>query len=176
MARKKKRKTSRRGRKRAPLAALSQLSTSEIQEELERRELQIDELRARREELQSELESVENEIDQLGGAPRRGPGRPRKKTGRRGRPPGRAGSKKTTRKKTTRRRGRPRGRRTGKSLADTLQEVLQGKTMSVSEATDAVTKAGYKSSSPNLRTMVNQQLLSNPDRFRKVARGRYTTK
>lgn len=57
-----------------------------------------------------------------------------------------------------------------------LEQVLAGATMSVSEAVDAVQRAGYKTKSENFRTIVNQALLANKDRFRKVARGQYTAR
>lgn len=66
--------------------------------------------------------------------------------------------------------------RNSKSLAKTLQEVMKGKTMGVTEAADAVRKAGYVSSSVNFRSMVNQALLNNKGMFKKVDRGQYTTK
>lgn len=62
------------------------------------------------------------------------------------------------------------------SLADALHAALQGRTLSVSDAAVAVKQAGYPSNSPNLRTMVNQQLLANPGRFKRVSRGQYTAK
>jgi len=54
--------------------------------------------------------------------------------------------------------------------------VLRGKTLSVSEVSDAVQRAGYKTGSSNFRTIVNQSLLANPSKFKKVARGQYTAK
>jgi hypothetical protein len=51
--------------------------------------------------------------------------------------------------------------------------VLKGKTMGVAEAADAVQKAGYKTSSPNFRTIVNQALLRS-ELIKKLGRGAYT--
>jgi hypothetical protein len=59
------------------------------------------------------------------------------------------------------------------NLIDALAEILKGKTMSVTEAAEAVQKNGYKTTSPNFRTMVNAALL-NKKKFKRVERGRYT--
>lgn len=61
------------------------------------------------------------------------------------------------------------------NLADALAKVLTKKTMGVTEVADAVQLAGYKTTSPNFRTIVNQTLI-NDKRFKRVARGQYTTK
>lgn len=58
-------------------------------------------------------------------------------------------------------------------LLDALKAVLKGKTMGVSEAAEAVQKAGYQTSSPNFRTIVNQTLLKRKH-FKRVERGQYT--
>jgi septal ring factor EnvC (AmiA/AmiB activator) len=63
--------------------------------------------------------------------------------------------------------------RNSMTLPDALHQVLQGVTMSVTEAADAVRAAGYSSSAANFRTMVNQALLKDK-RFKKVSRGQYT--
>ncbi len=65
--------------------------------------------------------------------------------------------------------------RNAMNLVDALKKLLDGKTMSVTEAAEAVQRAGYKSSSKTFRTIVNQTLLKT-NNFRKVARGQYTTK
>ncbi len=63
-------------------------------------------------------------------------------------------------------------------LPEALHQVLKGKTLSVGEAVEAVQRAGYKTSSNNFRTIVNQQLIAakNKKLFKKVARGQYTAK
>lgn len=61
------------------------------------------------------------------------------------------------------------------NLVEALVKLLKGRTMSVTEMTAAVQKAGYKTTSPNFRTIVNQTLIKS-DRFKKVARGQYTAK
>lgn len=62
------------------------------------------------------------------------------------------------------------------TLAAALVKTLRGKTMSVTEAADAVQRDGYKTSSPNFRTIVNAALLSkkNRDLFKRKGRGQYT--
>lgn len=189
MAKKKRRRRSKKAGRRGRPSVLSRLSTREIRAEMERREGEVENLIGRRDALQDELEALEREIGELSGAGRARRKKRRKKAARRGRPRKKvtrktarkktrrkkttrkkAGRKKTGRKKSTRKRG---GR---KSLADYLATALKRKTLSVSDATDAVQAAGYGSKSPNLRTMVNQQLLANPRRFKKVRRGEYTAK
>jgi len=61
------------------------------------------------------------------------------------------------------------------SLVEALAKVLTGKTMGVTEMAGAVQKAGYQTSSPNFRTIVNQTLIKS-DRFKRVGRGQYTAK
>ncbi|MCA9310162.1 MAG: hypothetical protein KDA21_03095, partial [Phycisphaerales bacterium] len=61
------------------------------------------------------------------------------------------------------------------NLEESLAKVLKGKTMGVTEVAQAVQAAGYKTTSPNFRTIVNQALLKD-ERFERVSRGRYTVK
>jgi len=72
-------------------------------------------------------------------------------------------------------RGRPRGQNST-TLVQALATALKGKTMSVTEVSEVVQKQGYKTNSPNFRTIVNAALLANKDVFRNVSRGKYTTK
>lgn len=60
-------------------------------------------------------------------------------------------------------------------LSDALVRVLKTKTMSVTRVAEAVQSAGYKTTSPNFRTIVNQTLLKD-SRFKRVSRGQYTAK
>ncbi len=60
-------------------------------------------------------------------------------------------------------------------LVDALVKLLSGKTMGVTEASIAVQKAGYKTTSPNFRTIVNQALIKDK-RFKRVERGQYTAR
>jgi hypothetical protein len=58
-------------------------------------------------------------------------------------------------------------------LVDALAKLLKGRTMSVTDAAEAVQKAGYKTTSSTFRTIVNQTLIKS-DAFKKVSRGKYT--
>lgn len=61
------------------------------------------------------------------------------------------------------------------NLVEALHKVLDGKTMSVTEVAEAVQDAGYMTTSPSFRTIVNQTLI-NSGKFKRVERGRYTAK
>jgi hypothetical protein len=61
------------------------------------------------------------------------------------------------------------------NLVDSLRKVLDGKTMSVTDVSEAVQKAGYQTTSPSFRTIVNQTLI-NSGKFKRVERGKYTAK
>jgi hypothetical protein len=61
------------------------------------------------------------------------------------------------------------------TLIEALAEVLDGKTMSVTQAAEAVQQAGYKTSSNNFRIQVNIALIKSPQ-FKRVGRGLYTLK
>lgn len=69
-------------------------------------------------------------------------------------------------------RTRPRNELT---LVEALGKVLDGKTMSVTEVAEAVQVAGYQTSSPSFRTIVNQTLIAS-GKFKRVGRGQYTAK
>ncbi len=64
--------------------------------------------------------------------------------------------------------------RNTKNLADALADLLSNQTLSVTQAAEDVQKAGYRTTSPNFRTIVNQTLLKDK-RFRRVGRGQYTS-
>ncbi len=125
---------------------LSDISYDELQAELRRREKHVGALQKKRDRLLKELAAVEAEIREAGGSPR------------------------TTRHGTRRRRPR-----NTMNLADALYQLLRKQTMSVTQVAEAVQKAGYKTSSPNFRTIVNQTLLKD-GRFKRVGRGQYTAK
>ncbi len=61
------------------------------------------------------------------------------------------------------------------NLVEALAKTLTGKTMGVTEVAEAVQKNGYRTSSPNFRTIVNQTLIKS-DKFKRVGRGQYTAK
>jgi hypothetical protein len=70
------------------------------------------------------------------------------------------------------------GRRRPKNemnLVDALAKLLDGKTMSVTDVTAAVQKAGYNTNAANFRTIVNQCLI-NSGKFKRIDRGQYTAK
>ena len=69
--------------------------------------------------------------------------------------------------------GRRRRPRNESNLAEALAGVLKGKTMSVTEAAEAVQAAGYVTTAANFRVIVNQTLIRDK-RFKKIARGQYT--
>lgn len=144
---------------------LSRISTADLRRELDRRQSALGSLQKKRAKLAAELAGLDAELAAFGvsaGAVmvKRGPGRP-------------PGSKN---KKTRRRRGRAALTRAqnSKTLVESLLSALKGKTMGVTEVSDAVQKAGYKTHAENFRTIVNQTLIRNRKLFKKVDRGLYT--
>lgn len=171
----------RKGGRRGRPTMLASTPTAELRRELERRQSMLHDIIRQRDALNAELEELQGAAGGMPAAPaRRGPGRPPGPGRRRGRPPGvkaRRGPGRPPGAATgAPRRGRPPGKGNKTNLATALRGVLSGKTMSVAEVSDAVQKAGYKTSSPNFRTIVNQALISNPSAFKKVARGQYTAR
>jgi len=62
------------------------------------------------------------------------------------------------------------------SLSEALQKVLAGKaSMGVGDAMDAVKALGYKSTSSEFRSLVNQTLIKDKH-FKNVSRGMYTVR
>ena len=129
-------------------ASLNGVSTVELARELRRRERQLSKLETKRDSLLSQVASLDQEIASLGALVGAGGG---------------IGGV----------RRRPKNDR---NLSEALQELLKGTTMSVTEAAEAVQAAGYKTSAANFRVIVNQTLLREKSRFKKVARGQYTAK
>ncbi len=140
-------KTTRRRR-----SGLARLSIAELRAELAERERHVKHLQGRRDGLLDQLAALDKEIATADG--KRAAVRTRRQR------PGQAG----------------RRQRNKMNLVDALRKVLANKTMSVSEATEAVQRAGYRTSSANFRSIVNQSLLANRKVFRKVARGQYTAR
>ncbi len=68
--------------------------------------------------------------------------------------------------------------RNAMSLVATLESVLEKnpKGMAVSDILAAVQAAGYKSSSPNFRGIINQTLIKERKKFASVSRGVYALK
>jgi hypothetical protein len=57
-------------------------------------------------------------------------------------------------------------------LADALAAMLRNNPMSVTDAAEKVQATGYRTTSPNFRTIVNQTLITDK-RFKRVSRGVY---
>lgn len=190
---------------RSQAGRLASLSTEALAAELERRQKHAREaLVQERSTLATRLAVIDAELASLGIKPPArvggggGAAKPAKvgKSGkRRGRPPGSKNKVKTSARvggkpataaaapsassaSSAPRGKRRRGRRPKNtmSLVEALHKTLAGKVMSVVEIVPAVQADGYKTTSANFRTIVNQTLISNPDKFRKVARGQYTSK
>ncbi len=66
--------------------------------------------------------------------------------------------------------------RNEKNLVDSLLDTLNGKTMSVTDATRAVQEDGYMTTAANFRTIVNQALIREKKKFKKISRGQYTAR
>ena len=62
------------------------------------------------------------------------------------------------------------------NLVESLAQVLDGRTMSVTDVTAGVQKAGYLTTAANFRTIVNQALIREKKVFKKISRGQYTAK
>lgn len=65
------------------------------------------------------------------------------------------------------------------TLVESMHKVMrQGPMtpMSIEAVMEAVQRDGYKTTSRNFRTIVNQTLLQNPKLFKKVSRGQYLAK
>lgn len=122
---------------------LSNVSIDELQMEIQRRQRGYQKLLRRRDRLMAELNEVENEIRRQSNALNIA--------------------------------AAPNGsmaRRNSQSLPDALMEALGDSTMSIPDLTEAVQRNGYRSTSPNFRSIVNQTLLKD-SRFKRVGRGEY---
>lgn len=131
---------------------LSRFTVDALQGELTRRERTIVRLQRRYHRLLAAAGKVERQIQAEGGTARGAGGRARG--------------------------GAVSGRRRARnelSLVEALAKVLKGRTMGVTEVSHAVQRAGYKTASPNFRTIVNQALIKSAA-FKKVSRGKYTAK
>ncbi|MFG0258950.1 MAG: hypothetical protein ACF8LK_01250 [Phycisphaerales bacterium JB041] len=141
-------------------------SAGELQAELQRRSRDLATLESKRDELLSKVESIEAEIAAINGALGVSTAAPR---GRRT-----SGRRSAAAVRVTRMPGGRRPRNDS-SLEVALANTLKGKTMGVSEVAAAVQEAGYKTTSPNFRTIVNQTLIKS-DLIKKIGRGQYTAK
>ena len=127
---------------------LSGLSVHDLQRELRKRQRRVGTLARRRDRFAAKVDSLNSEIAALGGLV----------VGRNGMVSGRK---------------RPKNEM---SLVEALSKVLHGKTMGVTEVAQAVQKIGYVTTSPSFRTIVNQTLINNSNKFKRVERGQYTVK
>lgn len=134
--------------------ALASVSVVELKAEINRRKKRIHTLVRKRNRLMEQLQRLDSEIEAEGGS---------EFVKMSGAASGGA------------RRGGGRRPRNEANLADSMVAVLQGKTMGVTELSEAVQNAGYRTSSPNFRTIVNQTLIKDK-RFKRVERGQYTVK
>ncbi|MEO1583456.1 MAG: hypothetical protein AAFR96_02655 [Planctomycetota bacterium] len=148
MAKKKTRrkKAGNTGAARAGGGSLESLSSADLHAELARRQRAASSLLRRRDRLREQLAAVEQEIASMGA------------TAVVGIEPGRK---------------RPRN---AENLVEAMRRVLSGTELTVTELSEAVQAAGYVTTSPNFRTIVNQTLIKFPKTFKRVSRGVYTAK
>lgn len=151
MAKKKGRKATAKRAAAPRSVGLDGISLDDLAREMRRRQREVSKLISKRDRLAEQLSAVEAEIRGLGGV-------------------GSVGAYGTTAN------GKPRRRpQNESSLSEALLGVLSNATMSVTEAAEAVQRAGYQTTSSSFRTIVNQTLIKDP-RFKKVSRGQYTAK
>ncbi len=124
------------------------LSVSQLEQLLTRRKSEINGLLKDRTSLQKKLDAIDERLRNLGGSGGGGRGGP----------------------------GRSRARN-DRSLVEVMEEVLGkvGKAMRVSEIADLVQETGYRSTSDNFRSIVNQMLIKDK-RFNSPSRGVYQIK
>ena len=132
--------------------AKSDFTIAKLQSMLEQQQAKKRELLRERSKLQSQIEKVDRQIAELNGVSSGNASGGSSGTG-----------------------SRPRNE---KSLVTVLEEVLSksAKGMGVGDIVEAVQGAGYKSSSPNFRGIINQTLLKEKKRFQSVGRGTYAMK
>lgn len=121
------------------------MSMAELQRELQRREQSAKGLLRRRATLAKKLEALDEQLAAMGVTA----------TGIIG--------------------GRVKRAKNSMSLVDALHKILTGKEMGIPAIIPALATVGYRSESPNLRTMVNVALLKK-SHFKRIARGVYTAK
>ena len=124
----------------------SDMSISDLQAEIKRRQKQLPKLRAQRKKLAQQIDSLDRKIAALAGTPKRGARRAAPKT----------------------------ARRKGKALPDYIRDVLakSAKPMRVKEIEAAVRKAGYQTQSKDFYGTVATAVREGKD-FQKVSRGVY---
>jgi hypothetical protein len=136
-------------------SAVDELSITQLEQMLQGRRTQHNKLQRERAKLLQRLDQVDAQIRQLGGGggARGGAGKGRGAGGR----------------------TRPRNEQ---SLVACIEGVLKdaGKPMKVGDITTGVEKCGYRSTSANFRSIVNQTLIKERKRFTQAGRGLYQLK
>ncbi len=132
--------------------SLGGISLSELKAEIRRRERQLVMLHRKRDRLLAELGSLEQEIATQAA---------------------RTVTAARAQHVVAHQRKRPKNT---VILVVALKRVLKNQTLSVSDAAGAVQRAGYRTSSDNFRTIVNQTLIGNRTGFKKISRGMYTAR
>lgn len=122
------------------------MSSAALQAELARRQRQAASLLRRRDRLREQLAEVEREISEMGANAVVGIEPGRKRA------------------------------RNAENLVEAMHRVLTNTELTVTELAEAVQAAGYVTTSPNFRTIVNQTLIKYPKMFKRVSRGVYTSK
>ncbi len=124
---------------------LQGISLEQLRKELQRRQRSLPRLQARREKLVAQLAEIDAQLADLDVTGKKYPGL----VGRR----------------------RPKNEA---PLPDMLASVMsKSKPIKVSDLVQEVQKAGYKTTSENFSTIVNQALIRENKRFKKVSRGMY---
>jgi DNA-binding protein H-NS len=148
---------------------LAGISTDALEAEIERRQRAMSSVQTKRNQLIAELAKLDTmlasagirpaQLAKTGGGASSGPRNGKGKAGRVGRDGRRIGGR----------------AKNSQSLSEALLALLKDRTMSVVEMVKKVQEAGYKTTSPNFRTIVNQTLIKD-GRFKRVGRGEYTAK
>jgi hypothetical protein len=133
-------------RKAAQSAGLETMSSAALQAELARRQRQASSLLRKRDRLREQLAEIEREISEMGANAVVGVEPGRKRA------------------------------RNAENLVEAMHRVLNGTELTVTELAEAVQAAGYVTTSPNFRTIVNQALIKYPKMFKRISRGVYTAK
>lgn len=133
-------------RKAAQSAGLETMSSAALQAELARRQRQASSLLRKRDRLREQLAEIEREISEMGANAVVGVEPGRKRA------------------------------RNAENLVEAMHRVLTGTELTVTELAEAVQAAGYVTTSPNFRTIVNQTLIKYPKMFKRISRGVYTAK
>lgn len=158
--------------------SVAEMSISELQAELKKRQRVLPGLKKKADKLRKQLATLDAEIEMLEGAgkvtAKKAAKKAVKKTAKKA---AKKAAKKVTRKvkKVAKKVAKKAKAAAGQpSLADALEGVLKsaGNPMKVGDLVDGVLKAGYKTKSKIFRTIVSQTL-SRDKRFKTVKRGVY---